>query len=82
MRLIDADKLKEECHWVIRSDGTRVFVCHDFDIDDAPTIDAEPVVRCGECKHFNGEIPYHFCRKAGGNFKIDSFCSYGERRAE
>lgn len=51
MRSIDANYLIEECHWVIRSDGTRVFVCHVEDIENAPTIinntpivDMKPVI--------------------------------------
>lgn len=80
MRLISADELTELYDGC---DGLSVPIAVvRQNIEDALAIDAEPVVRCGECKHFNGEIPYHYCRKAGGNFKIDSFCSYGERRAE
>lgn len=45
-------------------------------INDAPTIDAVPVVRCRDCKHYLGlaecEFEGHF---SGGT---DYFCSYGE----
>ena len=43
-RLIDANALLEKEHWIIRSDGTRVFVIHAEDVDDAPTVDAVEVV--------------------------------------
>lgn len=55
-----------------------------------PTIDAVPVVRCRECKHFN--LQTHECENEsvstdheGGasyslNFYDDDFCSYGERK--
>ena len=43
-RLIDANALLEKAHWIIRSDGTRVFVIHAEDVDDAPTVDAVEVV--------------------------------------
>ena len=43
-RLIDANALMEEAHWVIRSDGTRVFVIHAEDVDNAQTVDAVEVV--------------------------------------
>lgn len=66
MRLIDADELKEQCHWVIRSDGSRIWVIHDFDIDEAPTIDAEPV-RHGRWVKYGMDIaehPWH-CSECG-----------------
>lgn len=59
-------------------------------IADTPTIDAVPVVRCRECKHFN--LITHECENEllstdheGGasyslNFYDDDFCSYGELR--
>ena len=47
-RLIDANALLEKAHWIIRSDGTRVFVIHAEDVDDAPTVDAVEVVH-GRC---------------------------------
>lgn len=59
-------------------------------LSDAPTIDAVPVVRCKNCKHFN--LQTHECENEslstdheGGasyslNFYDDDFCSYGEWR--
>ena len=59
-------------------------------INDAPTIDAVPVVRCRDCKWFN-----HYTMECesddvatdheGGasfsiNFGPDDFCSYGQRK--
>ena len=43
-RLIYANALLEKAHWIIRSDGTRVFAIHAEDVDDAPTVDAVEVV--------------------------------------
>ena len=55
-------------------------------IEKAPTIDAEPVVRCKECKHRRDDEDYvcgHYCVKRphnGGYFcEDDDYCSYGER---
>lgn len=52
-------------------------------IDDAPTIDAVPVVRCRECKHCDPEN-YHCDHPMGTaaplRRKPDDFCSYGERK--
>lgn len=52
-------------------------------IDDAPTADVAPVVRCMDCKHFvavnvNGKgIPT--CRVSGMEVAPDEFCSRGEK---
>lgn len=48
MRLIDADELKGKA--IADPDDGEYFVyCQD--IDEAPTVDAVPVVRCRECEH-------------------------------
>ena len=49
----------------------------------APTVDAVPVVRCRECKHYDPEN--HHCDHYMGTSaplrrKPDDFCSYGERK--
>ena len=64
MRLIDADKLPLDIM--------------PEDVDNAPTIDAVPVVRCRECKYHK---PSDYCtkHKQTGWFD-DNFCSYGEQR--
>ena len=50
-------------------------------IEQAPTVDAVPVVRCRECKHHH-DCGTHFCDALGMDCPDDSefFCSYGERR--
>lgn len=50
-------------------------------VKDAPTIDAVPVVRCKECKHwYNDGDAITWCNLSkwacGGN----GFCLYGERK--
>ena len=47
-------------------------------IEQAPTVDAVPVVRCRECKFRDGTPgqPNIQC----GNMHDDDFCSYGERK--
>ena len=43
-----------------------------------PTIDAVPVVRCRECKHYDGKW---MCKISGvPSRKPNDFCSYGERK--
>lgn len=56
-------------------------------INDSPTIDAVPVVRCKNCKHletlYAGDTAIGHCdlgeRETLG-CKPDDFCSYGERK--
>ena len=60
------------------------------DIKSMPTIDAAPVVRCKNCKHFN--LQTHECEneslstdhEGGASYSLtfydDDFCSYGEWR--
>lgn len=53
-------------------------------IDCAPTVDAVPVVRCGQCKHWKinpNNLYGGYCRYCE-SAKIDHFCSYGERKAQ
>ena len=43
-----------------------------------PTVDAVPVVRCRECKHYDGKW---LCKISGvPSRKPDDFCSYGKRK--
>ena len=59
-------------------------------IDEAPTLDAVPVVRCRECKHYRENercsmsAVYRHCALHKGLAMVtpDSFCSYGERRED
>lgn len=44
-------------------------------VDDAPTIDAVPMVRCRECRLV------HICR-IGQHLGLDGFCSKGEREVQ
>lgn len=95
MRLIDADNLDFTFDRRCFSQGDTQYVRGVDDaigvVNNAPTIDAVPVVRCKNCKHFN--LQTHECENEllstdheGGasyslNFYDDDFCSYGERRA-
>lgn len=76
MRLIDADKLERQEYW----GNERCFDYVDADdIDNAPTVDAVPVVRCKDCKHeFGGNCILCGFQKR----KPEDFCSYGERKGK
>lgn len=57
-------------------------------VDTAPTVDAVPVVRCGECKRWDADPdsygkddgPKGKCMKSFEETNDDDFCSYGERK--
>ena len=77
MRLIDADsaKLAVSDYKIFRCQLGGLMDVAEF-IDDQPTIDAVPVVRCRECKHLG------FCGDAT-NLEVMGFygyCSRGERK--
>ena len=94
MRLIDADKLLEKA-WDIDCRIGYVQVVDVGDIEKAPTVDAEQVVRCKDCDLWNewdraGHESLNNLRCSCANFSGEDgytvytgpndFCSYGERR--
>ena len=96
MRTIDADALmKTVFNDVVLVDGEvkGVGLILAETVDNAPTIDAVPVVRCRECKYSRIN---HLTKKdilscenidvCGEEYlferKPDDFCSYGERKGE
>lgn len=86
MRLVDADALLQRA--IPHGWSTPKWVS-DIVIDDAPTIDAVPVVRCKECKHYKFAdnrafgMPVKRCEVTGFEDVDDNdFCSRGERNEE
>lgn len=76
-RLIDADALKKA--WM-NGDHSKRFI--DF-IDDAPTIDAEPVVRCKDCKYFMKYNGSPMCNRGLITVvKETDYCSCGTKMDE
>ena len=77
MRLIDTDTLDPR----LSRDATPYFTL--CDIENAPTVDAVPVVRCKDCRkwHDPHECPM-FALEAGDYTTADGngFCDYGERK--
>lgn len=70
MRLIDADALLEKL-----AKTPRYFAVK-FDIEEQPTVDAAPVVRCRECRYYTSHV---CCHPGGMKFTSDSdYCSRGE----
>lgn len=88
-RLIDADLLSEAIHDNVPAPYEDASWAKEnclAEIEAAQTVDAVPVVRCRECKHydtadFDGNI---LCgctlHSAMLDITPDSFCSYGERK--
>ena len=81
-RYIDADKLKPDTTVFLSlyaEEPVKVF--SQKRIDNAPTVDAVPVVRCKDCKYLEITGCYGECGKAIlGIVSPDDFCSRGERR--
>lgn len=98
MRLIDADAVIEkfnekadiaECLIDARTAERFATFCALADaVEEAPTVDAEVVVRCKECKHKGWvQEPCHgksvdYCKVWDCTLRDleSTFCSYGERR--
>ena len=68
----DLDELKE----MVQANIPRL-------IDEQPTIDAVPVVRCRECRHYPtakvNEKGFLICPASGMEITETDYCSYGER---
>ena len=93
-RLIDADVLRQTIESKIYWGGVGLLEA----IDDAPTVDAEEVVRCKDCKHCTVTADGMICECALPTKRMmdyyiygstvlakvgaEDFCSHGERRAE
>ena len=89
-RLIDADVAIENIEEWLDSVGTamigkglsytgELIGC----IEDAPTVDAVPVVRCEYCNKGHPELGMNgcvWCVRYSRDMNTDDFCSYGERK--
>ena len=57
-----------------------------YQIQQAPTVDAVPVVRCKDCKYYEIHKPsvLENCERKGALIPMmpDDFCSYGEKRED
>lgn len=92
MRLIDADwvlghlKLYEPSdeEWRVTG-GTALRLIHTA-VNNAPTVDAVPVVRCKNCTHYDLGVCLKIYSDGNAHFEAwqsrnpDDFCSYGERK--
>ena len=81
MRLIDACATKRR---VADTYFDTLIPCVNRALDDSPTVDAVPVVRCRECKYRfkNNGHSKDGCPIIDANIWMDDddFCSHGERK--
>lgn len=93
MKLIDADELRAihsmgedciDCHQNVRHcQYDRNYTKMDFCgwLDDAPTVDAAPVVRCKDCKfYYRMTAETGICQLGCPHLGNDGFCSEGEQK--
>jgi len=85
MRLIDADALYEQIKERMKNLRVLPAVCRI--ISEIPVVDAEPVIRCKDCKHYS---PYEGEEHKGDCLELvglescvyeDDFCSYAKPKA-
>ena len=82
-RLIDANSLLEKVQFRMEIDNKNAEIiagCVDITrriIENAPTVDAVEVVRCEDCKQYNG---HRHCYYSDMAVLDNDFCSYGERK--
>ena len=91
MRLIDADKLKEYFKEYTTHSGIQVSLDRYAlkVIEEEPTVDAVPVIRCRECRYFKWNDCYAEIKREDGKKYYtsyidspneDDYCSRAERR--
>lgn len=92
MRVIDADRLFESIYDNVSAPYEEAVAAKEDclrEVEDAPTVDAAPVVRCKDCKHlcvWGRKDIYAFCPKTNIVFlPFDKdtrtfFCGLGERK--
>lgn len=88
MRLIDADAFRRELdnHWPFTKEEQSKHGIADMAkstllvvMNNMPTIDAVPVVRCKDCKLFDSDMEW--CEADDEHpTRPDAFCSWAERR--
>ena len=92
MRLIDADALKEYFKTIRKYHVGKYSEWYLADVlEQQPTVDAVPVVRCKDCKHMGDvylvSLPWleqkeHRCRLWEHPTTPDDYCSRAERKEE
>ena len=79
-RLIDANRALEIVHkqGIAHPSAYHLTNYAALILQEAPTVDAVEVIRCKDCKHYDGKW---LCKISGvPSRKPCDFCSYGERK--
>ena len=80
-RLINADALKRE--WIFTGDNSKGY--RDA-IDEAPTVDAVPVIRCKDCKYYQqgsrNSDDWLWCMMNHHYTDEEKYCAWAERKEE
>ena len=95
-RLIDADALMDTIihraysvtdYWNSRDAGMFLYGIEQA-VNEQPTVDAVPVIRCKDCKYCSvdrradGNVPDYVCIEMDCGVGADGFCSWAERKEE
>lgn len=78
VRLIDANAMRDD--WLENGENEYIYDTNAVleSIDNQPTIDAVPVVRCAQCKDY--ELDCGYCDYWEVRRNVDDYCSRGARR--
>ena len=81
MRLVDADKIRWKSYPNDYGETNDDYVGK-CDIDNMPTVDAVPVVRCKNCASgmVSDNNKYIICCDLGVSMGFDDYCSHGKRK--
>jgi hypothetical protein len=87
MRLIDAYEAEEQINeWLDQTGAIPLNTSYHFEllgcIEDCPTIDAVPVVRCKDCKHYNTtgcSKGFGWCENIGRGTSDNFYCANGKQ---
>ena len=84
MRLIDANEIKKRERDVVLANGAKHRCFDTTMLFEIPIVDAEPVVRCKDCKHnsLNRIIGNTYCNLGIGLSQLYDYCSHGEGRED
>ena len=96
MRLIDADVLRARLEGMMKAPWNaqsapycwaHAYEAMQEELDKAPTVEAEPVVLCRDCRHYNTHgchKGFGWCgRNGAGSAKADEwFCEAWEKKGE
>lgn len=84
-RLIDADTIFDGKLLMVRAEAYDAVHAVIEKINNAPTVDAVPVVRCKDCQFFHKygfKLEYTECTHFDCDVTEDGYCWWGERRED